>query len=898
MEFQLNAICAEISDNGIEETLKRVPEDMDATYDRILSTINKKPRAQRELARRILMWVTYTRKPLPIDALAYAISIEINTNGLGDLKSSIPTHESIIDACANLISVDRGENPYVRFVHFSVQEFLKSHRLATLSIGYEMAHREIVRACILFLTLCPSRREFLFGRCTPGWWLHLYASNEWPHHLLAGNLRTLPVEDQIVALSLSFFERGPVLLTEQPTNLWNDRREKIFFTFSPPVLALMFDVPNIEKRQPLRGKKSGKEQPEAVYDYNLRATVLCTDKIAIHYAVAELDSVPMVQRLYNYGYSLNYSYSGAATENLDCLRLPSLYSVQSTKMARYLLDSGISIEPNPLGRTLVDPLKYFAQKGNRGIEVFRLLVDRVLDQDDGRLIDVLRTAIEVDCLEAVRVLLENGAYINFPATKDGTVLQHAVHYGKLEAIQLLLEKGADINAQGGKYGNPLQTAAYYGNNIGIMQLLLDKGASVNTQGGMFGNALQAAAYEGNINSIRLLLDKGADVNARGGKYGNALQAQVATWYSTTEAIQLLLDRGANVSAQGGKYGNALQAAACMGKVDIIWLLLDKGADVNAMGGWYGNALQTAAYEGQVHVVRLLLDKGADVNAKGGWYGNALQAAAYEGKVDVVRLLLGKRADVNAYGGICGNALQAAALNGNFEVVQLLLDRGADVNTQGGKYGNPLQAALCGNEKGVVRLLLDKGADVNAQCGIYGNALQAAVLYLYEVDFIWFLLYKGADVNAQGGIFGNALQAAVYQGGERAIRLLLDHGADVNTLGGFFGTALQAAAYNGNIKIIMLLLDEGADINARAGKYGAALEKMLALEPVGTGLRVPGDIALLDELLQDYAPGFSKNVPEPGKRGAFERGFSNKHRCSLDVFREILESRGEERTMVV
>ena len=31
VEFQLDAICAEVSDNGIEKALTRVPDDMDAT---------------------------------------------------------------------------------------------------------------------------------------------------------------------------------------------------------------------------------------------------------------------------------------------------------------------------------------------------------------------------------------------------------------------------------------------------------------------------------------------------------------------------------------------------------------------------------------------------------------------------------------------------------------------------------------------------------------------------------------------------------------------------------------------------------------------------------------------------------------------------------------------------
>ena len=143
VEFQFDAICAEVSDKGIEEALKRVPGSMDATYESILDTINAKPQAQRELARKVLIWTAYAREPLRIDDLAYAMSINKSTKKLEDLEPSIPTTESILDACANLVSVDRSENQYVRFVHFSVQEFFTSHRSTTLNMEYEVGHREI-----------------------------------------------------------------------------------------------------------------------------------------------------------------------------------------------------------------------------------------------------------------------------------------------------------------------------------------------------------------------------------------------------------------------------------------------------------------------------------------------------------------------------------------------------------------------------------------------------------------------------------------------------------------------------------------------------------------------------------------------------------------------------------
>ena len=251
-------------------------------------------------------------------------------------------------------------------------------------------------------------------------------------------------------------------------------------------------------------------------------------------------------------------------------------------------------------------------------------------------------------------------------------------------------------------------------------------------------------------------------------------------------------------------------------------------------------------------------------------------------------------------------MQAAAWGENVEIIRLLLDKGADVNAQGGKHGNALQAAAYTGNLEVTRLLLDKGANVNAQGGEYDNALQAAAAsWRAEVEVIRLLLDKGADVNAQGGIYGNALQASVssYRDAEYGApqskdkiaitRLLLDKGADVNIQGGMFGTVLQAAAYFGNIKVVRLLLDQGADIDARGGKYGAALKKVLALEPAGAGLKMPGDIPLLLELLQDHAPVLMKNLPESEYENTAKL-YASGSNFSLDVFKGLLESRGWKR----
>ena len=322
-------------------------------------------------------------------------------------------------------------------------------------------------------------------------------------------------------------------------------QKKTYLKFSPQALALIFDLPGT---RPFRSEQLEGEQSKTVYDDGLDCMVLSNDRLAIHYATAELDSIPVARRLYDHGYTLNYSYSdphGGGSGVPDWLQVSSLYSVQSSTMARYLLDNGISIKPQGLRDVFADPFKYFAQKGEWGVGVLRLLFDRV-GGDDGRY---------------------------------GYALYAAACKGEVEVIRLLLDKGASVNVQNEEFGIALQAAASHG-EVEVLKLLLNKGANVNAQGGEFGNALQAATCRGRKEVIELLLDKGANVTAQGGRYGNALQA--AVYSGEVEAVRLLLDKGANINAQGGEYGNALQAAVWMGKAEIIQLLLEKGADVNTV----------------------------------------------------------------------------------------------------------------------------------------------------------------------------------------------------------------------------------------------------------------------------------------------------------------------------
>ena len=837
VDFQLKAIGEQVSDSGIEDTLRDIPKDIDSTYDRILDKIDRKPPAQRDLARKALLFVAYSRGPVLIDVLALAIAAKDHTQSLDTLRSSISTKDIILHTCGNLLST---QNRWTFLVHFSVYEFLTSRRskfIHALSLEKEMAHREIARTCMIFLLiLCSHLQDYCSDIESRFVWDYILP--ELPFHLLAGNLDSLSSNDEMINLTSLFFETSPPLLApslfdRQPDSYYDYN----LCAFLPSVLALIFNLPGTYQYynpEVLHGKQLDQKVLTWVYGNKHRGFLQVFDnRLAMHYAVNCLNSVAACQRLYTHQYPIEYSYHNSdgplnVTKWIpQFCKLTPLYLVQSEEVARFLLDKGVGVNPQSVNSRLPNLLGHLVSVGNT--TAIQFLFDHGAELEDEALDKGLVELALKGKVKDMKFLLDNGADVNAQGGEYGNALQAAVSNGHIEAVRLLLDKGADVNAQGGCYGNALQAAAERV-NIEAMKLLLDKGADVNAQGGEYGNPLQAAASRGHTEAVRLLLDKGADVNAQGGKYGNALQA--AAWRGNIGAVRLLLDKGADVYPQGGEYGNALQAAAwgAGGDIESVGLLLDKGADVNAQGGKYGNALQAAASEGNIESVELLLDKGADIYAQGGEYGNALQAAASWGAIETMRFLLDKGLDVNTQGGKYGNALQAAASRGHIEAIQFLLDKGADVNAQGGENGNALQevAAAYGGYTESVGLLLNKGACVNAQGGKYGNALQAAA-WRGNIEAVRLLLDKGADVYAQGGEYGNALQAAAWGGDIEIMRLLGDKGEDVNVQSGEFGNALQAAAWRGNIEAMQFLLDKGVDVNAQGGKYGTALQAALVID---------------------------------------------------------------------
>ncbi|KAJ7278197.1 ankyrin repeat domain-containing protein [Mycena rebaudengoi] len=614
-KLHIDSLTIKNTVKAVREALRNLPTDLEHTYKEAMDRIEAQSQEDRNIAKRILIWIANAKRPLSIAELREAIAIEPGTKTLD--RDDLLDPEIILSVCAGLVIINHADGS-VRFIHYTTQAYVDGVQISK----FPFAQTEIACGCLTYLLY----NDFL---------------------QLPDSYQKLDVLVEEHALLDYSFRYCLVHAAGQPELILRDM-----------ILAFLAHASRPHTFWPSIQRINGyPPSPWTIYSEDVKSS-----------------TVLFISSLFNLQETAKYLlvHDTSIQEQHKGQSLIGAARSGSLGMIQLLLNQGANVDAQHGHHGTA--LQAASLKGHEA--VVQLLLDWGADvnaqcEEQGNALQ----AASLHRKEAVvHLLLNRAADVSAKGGEIGTALQAASLYGHEAVVQLLLNRGADVDAQGGYYGNGLQAASLKGHEV-VIQLLLDRGADVNATGGYYGNALQAALLDGHEAVVQLLLNQGANLNAQGGQFGTALQA--ASLHGHEEVVQLFLDRGADVNAQGGAYGNALQAASFDGNAAIVQLLLNRGADVNAQGGAYGTALRAASMNGHEEVIQLLLSRGADVNAQGGAYGTALWAASMNGHEEVVQLLLSRGADVNAQGGEFGTALQAASSYGHEAVVQLLINRGAE-----------------------------------------------------------------------------------------------------------------------------------------------------------------------------------------------------------------------------
>ncbi|KAL9034420.1 MAG: hypothetical protein Q9180_005419 [Flavoplaca navasiana] len=491
---------------------------LDITYREALQRIEGQLHNDRELAKRVLSWITLAVRPLTSAELCCVLAVEPDTTEID--PENVYNSEDLVSVCAGLVVVDQ-ESGIIRLVHYTTQEYFERTGDAWNPGG----QLHITVACLTYLSFttfqsgsCSTDKEY-DERLRQHPFLD-YAAKHWGHHARV-------VEADVTDLAYTFLQGG--------------------------LLSSAIQVAGVR---------------DVSYEGYSRHYLKMT---ALHYT-AQLGLAGITERFLAavdkpVTEVVNAIDSGGNTPLITA----ALYG--HDELIETLLVKGAHV--NAQGKHSGTALQGASGQGHKQVVKTLLNNGALVNAKGGSYGTALIAASARGSEEIVKILLDHGAEVNAQWRKYfGNALVAASRQGYEQIVKILLDNGADVNAQGNSYvGNAIISAAGKGHEQ-VVQILLDNGADVNAQGeGSVGTALYEASKIGSEQVVKILLDNGADVNAQALFDGTALKA--ASDKGHEQIVEMLLDNGADVNAQGYE-GTALQRALAEGHELRVKMLLATG----------------------------------------------------------------------------------------------------------------------------------------------------------------------------------------------------------------------------------------------------------------------------------------------------------------------------------
>lgn len=424
--------------------------------------------------------------------------------------------------------------------------------------------------------------------------------------------------------------------------------------------------------------------------------------------------------------------------------------------------------------------------------------------------------------DAVRVLVNGGAFVDARDDDGNFSLHLAARKDSPEIVRFLVEHNADIEARNRRQETSLLVAVQWG-NIRIARLLEELHADLQPVDEHGRSVLHTAVKAVNKSMVRFCLRRRYDTETKD-KWGQT-PLSMAAENGHHEIVALLLDHGADSATEASfkseEQWRPLHYAARGGHEAVVEVLLRRGADPTAED-MYGRRAQYYAeqkgHEALAAVIRdslpiskktLQLSTSHEVNVYVDW--------ARKGYVNLVQKLLKQGINVNSMDVDGQRAITVAAQSGHDSVVGFLINQGADPNLNDANDHSALWWASHNGHKKIVQRLLARGVSADSADGDGQTTLCAASQGGFE-EIVDMLLKKGCNVNAATSYGKTPLMFAATQGHCDVVRQLVNAGADIEFKSPKGDTAISLARAKGHIKVVECLGNR-SDRMLRAARKG-------------------------------------------------------------------------------
>lgn len=157
VHLQILHLCDQQTDRDIRSSLTELPQGLDATYVRSLTSMYMLDERRRTRVKRALQWLVCTRTLISLELLQQCIAVD-DMDDEWDPQNVVTDPVALVSDCANLVQIAEADGrKFVHFVHASVKEFLTTTRQTedlSLEVRYFIfesvpnAHLSVFKTCV------------------------------------------------------------------------------------------------------------------------------------------------------------------------------------------------------------------------------------------------------------------------------------------------------------------------------------------------------------------------------------------------------------------------------------------------------------------------------------------------------------------------------------------------------------------------------------------------------------------------------------------------------------------------------------------------------------------------------------------------------------------------------
>ena len=102
--LHMDSLVGKLNARQVRAALEKLPEGMDGTYDEAMERVEQQNDSRKQLAKRVLSWITYAVRPLFVKELQHALAVMPDTTYLD--PDDITDDEILTSIYAGLVVID------------------------------------------------------------------------------------------------------------------------------------------------------------------------------------------------------------------------------------------------------------------------------------------------------------------------------------------------------------------------------------------------------------------------------------------------------------------------------------------------------------------------------------------------------------------------------------------------------------------------------------------------------------------------------------------------------------------------------------------------------------------------------------------------------------------------